>query len=301
MVLSCLTGKSFLIFQTKPSGEIQLSLSADDFKEDNIGFLEALLEGKVELVNNQLYPQTTDDKQAAIKRLTDLAGTRFYDEIENVAQLVVTECFLDETFKPRSAVKRFSGVLASLLFSDSTQSQCGKKALSSSVSGGATVGVKKVLANTAEEFSEAILKKGTKLGVKVALKSVAKDVALAVLVDGGLLFLKTLFSHFALKAGDITGRMFGREFVRNLSSHGCSLIGSLAGSLIGFFTLGPLGAMGLGLLGGLVGAIANKIVCRFALKSSRLALWIEKKVRASDQKRQKAYAALTHVPALTAA
>ena len=284
------------------SGEIELFLDEDDRQEDNIGILEALLDGRLEQVKNERYPTSEESINAALTRLSDLTGTRFFDEIEGVNELVIKECLLGETFKPRSGVKKFTGVVASFLLSEGAGYKTVSKAGTTVASGAASVAAKRIASETFEEFGEAILKKGTRVGVVNSVKTVATDVGFAIVVDGGLLALKTFIDYKSFAAGEMTPRMASRAFVRNLSNHSGSLIGSLIGSIIGFFTLGPLGSIGFGALGGLIGVLISRFVGDKCLKSSKLALWLEKKLKTKQQQQeeqQQRHTVQTTLPALT--
>ena len=82
-----------------------------------------------------------------------------------------------------------------------------------------------------------------------------------------------------------------------------SLIGSLIGSIIGFFTLGPLGSIGFGALGGLIGVLISRFVGDKCLKSSKLALRLEKKLKTKQQEQEEQeqrHTVQTTLPALTA-
>ena len=278
-------------------------LHEDDQQEDNIGILKALLNGKLEHVKNERYPTSQDGITAALNRLSDLTGTRFYDETEGVNELIIKECLIGEIFKPRSRVKKFTGVVASFLLTEGAGYKTVSKAGTTVVSGAASVVTKRIACETFEEFGEAILTRGAKAGLKNSVKTVGTDVGLAILVDGVLLALKTFIDFKSYEAGEMTPRMASRSFVRNLSNHSGSLIGSLIGSIIGFFTLGPLGSIGFGALGGLIGALISRFVGEKCLKSSKLALWLEKYLKKRQQRqgeRQQRQTVQTTLPALTA-
>ena len=289
--------------QVNSAGEIELFLDEDDQQEDNIGILEALLDEKLEKVKNERYPTSEESINVALTRLSDLTGARLFDEIEGVNELVIKECLLGETFKPRSGVKKFTGVVASFLLSERVDYKTATKAGTTVVSGAASVVTKRIACETFEEFGEAILTRGAKAGLKNSVKTVGADVGLAILVDGVLLALKTFIDFKSYEAGEMTPRMASRSFVRNLSNHSGSLIGSLIGSIIGFFTLGPLGSIGFGALGGLIGALISRYVGEKCLKSSKLALWLEKYLKKRQQRqgeRQQRQTVQTTLPALTA-